>query len=169
MSCLLEGAQLTRKWSPGLEPHSWKVTFSHATALTSYLGLCFFPTTALSIKSCDFHAAENNKEHHTDAISSQHLILRRGQSFIITLNFRAPAHIFLSALKKVALIAQTGKCCGPRPPWGLGDLEGESLLSILSEDQGTNGPCSSWALSCPALSGKGYYENLQDNIHKKRC
>ncbi|XP_032758206.1 erythrocyte membrane protein band 4.2 [Rattus rattus] len=64
---------------------------------------------ALSIKSCDFHAAENNKEHHTDAISSQHLILRRGQSFIITLNFRAPAHIFLSALKKVALIAQTGE------------------------------------------------------------
>lgn len=64
---------------------------------------------ALSIKSCDFHAAENNKEHHTDAISSQHLILRRGQSFTITLNFRAPAHIFLSALKKVALIAQTGE------------------------------------------------------------
>lgn len=64
---------------------------------------------ALSIKSCDFHAAENNKEHHTDAISSQHLILRRGQSFTITLNFCAPAHIFLSALKKVALIAQTGE------------------------------------------------------------
>lgn len=64
---------------------------------------------ALSIKSCDFHAAENNKEHHTDAISSQHLILRRGQSFTITLNFRAPAHTFLSALKKVALIAQTGE------------------------------------------------------------
>lgn len=64
---------------------------------------------ALSIKSCDFHTAENNKEHHTDAISSQHLILRRGQSFTITLNFRAPAHIFLSALKKVALIAQTGE------------------------------------------------------------
>lgn len=64
---------------------------------------------ALSIKSCDFHTAENNKEHRTDAISSQHLILRRGQSFTITLNFRAPAHIFLSALKKVALIAQTGE------------------------------------------------------------
>uniref|UniRef100_A0A8C6N466 Erythrocyte membrane protein band 4.2 n=1 Tax=Mus spicilegus TaxID=10103 RepID=A0A8C6N466_MUSSI len=64
---------------------------------------------ALSIKSCDFHAAENNEEHHTKAISSQHLTLRRGQSFTITLNFRAPTHTFLSALKKVALIAQTGE------------------------------------------------------------
>lgn len=64
---------------------------------------------ALSIKSCDFHVAENNEEHHTSAISSQHLILRRGQSFTITLNFRAPTHKFLSALKKVALIAQTGE------------------------------------------------------------
>lgn len=64
---------------------------------------------ALSIKSCDFHTPENNKEHHTDAISTQHLILRRGQSFTITLNFHAPAHRFLSALKKVALIAQTGE------------------------------------------------------------
>nr|AAA62275.1 erythrocyte membrane protein band 4.2 [Mus musculus] len=64
---------------------------------------------ALSIKSCDFHAAENNEEHYTKAISSQHLTLRRGQSFTITLNFRAPTHTFLSALKKVALIAQTGE------------------------------------------------------------
>lgn len=108
------------------------------------------PTTALSIKSCDFHAAENNEEHHTKAISSQHLTLRRGQSFTITLNFRAPTHTFLSALKKVALIAQTGMCDRPRPLWGLGVLEGEFLPSILSEDQGTNGPSSSWTLSCPA-------------------
>lgn len=64
---------------------------------------------ALSIKSCDLHAAENNEKHHTDAISARHLILRRGQSFTITLNFRAPTHTFLSALKKVALIAQTGE------------------------------------------------------------
>ncbi|XP_051000990.1 protein 4.2 [Acomys russatus] len=64
---------------------------------------------ALSIKSCDFQVAENNEEHHTKAISSQHLILRRGQSFSVTLNFRAPVHTFLSALKKVALIAQTGE------------------------------------------------------------
>ncbi|EGV97219.1 Erythrocyte membrane protein band 4.2 [Cricetulus griseus] len=68
-----------------------------------------FPTTALGIKRCDLKAAENNEEHHTNAISSRHLVLRRGQSFTIILNFRAPVHKFLTALKKVALIAQTGE------------------------------------------------------------
>ncbi|KAL1785874.1 erythrocyte membrane band [Sigmodon hispidus] len=64
---------------------------------------------ALSIKSCDLQAAENNEEHHTKAISSRHLVLRRGQSFAITLTFHAPVHKFLTAQKKVALIAQTGE------------------------------------------------------------
>ncbi|XP_003498127.1 erythrocyte membrane protein band 4.2 [Cricetulus griseus] len=64
---------------------------------------------ALGIKRCDLKAAENNEEHHTNAISSRHLVLRRGQSFTIILNFRAPVHKFLTALKKVALIAQTGE------------------------------------------------------------
>ncbi|ERE70848.1 erythrocyte membrane protein band 4.2 [Cricetulus griseus] len=64
---------------------------------------------SLGIKRCDLKAAENNEEHHTNAISSRHLVLRRGQSFTIILNFRAPVHKFLTALKKVALIAQTGE------------------------------------------------------------
>ncbi|XP_006883028.1 PREDICTED: erythrocyte membrane protein band 4.2 [Elephantulus edwardii] len=64
---------------------------------------------ALAIKSCDLQAARNNEEHHTKAISSKKLILRRGQSFTITLHFRAPVHSFISTLKKVALIAQTGE------------------------------------------------------------
>nr|XP_006994124.2 protein 4.2 [Peromyscus maniculatus bairdii] len=64
---------------------------------------------ALGIKSCDLQAAENNEEHHTEAISSRHLVLRRGQSFTITLTFRFPVHGFLTALKRVTLIAQTGE------------------------------------------------------------
>ncbi|XP_008068132.1 erythrocyte membrane protein band 4.2 isoform X2 [Carlito syrichta] len=62
---------------------------------------------ALGIKSCDFQAARNNEEHHTKAISSRRLIVRRGQPFTIILHFRAPIRTFLPALKKVALIAQT--------------------------------------------------------------
>ncbi|XP_004421535.1 PREDICTED: erythrocyte membrane protein band 4.2 [Ceratotherium simum simum] len=61
---------------------------------------------ALGIKSCDFQAARNNEEHHTKAISSQRLIVRRGQPFAISMQFRAPVHKFL---KKVVLIAQTGE------------------------------------------------------------
>ncbi|XP_012504927.1 PREDICTED: erythrocyte membrane protein band 4.2 isoform X4 [Propithecus coquereli] len=62
---------------------------------------------ALSIKSCDFQAAGNNEEHHTKAISSRRLIVRRGQPFTIILRFRAPVRALLPALKKVNLIAQT--------------------------------------------------------------
>ncbi|XP_004861721.1 erythrocyte membrane protein band 4.2 isoform X1 [Heterocephalus glaber] len=62
----------------------------------------------LGIKSCDFQVAKNNEEHHTWAISSQRLIVRRGQSFTITLHFQSPVQPFLPALKKVALVAQTG-------------------------------------------------------------
>ncbi|XP_076983733.1 protein 4.2 isoform X2 [Tamandua tetradactyla] len=64
---------------------------------------------ALGIKSCDMQAARNNEEHHTKAISSQRLIVRRGQPFVIILHFRAPVHAFLPTLKKVALTARTGK------------------------------------------------------------
>lgn len=63
---------------------------------------------ALRIKSCDFQAARNNEEHHTKAISCRSLIVRRGQPFTIRLCFRTPVTRFGSALKKVALIAQTG-------------------------------------------------------------
>ncbi|XP_011796517.1 PREDICTED: erythrocyte membrane protein band 4.2 isoform X1 [Colobus angolensis palliatus] len=64
---------------------------------------------ALGIKSCDFQAARNNEEHHTKAFSSQRLFVRRGQPFTVILHFRAPVRAFLPALKKVALIAQTGE------------------------------------------------------------
>ncbi|XP_034516949.1 erythrocyte membrane protein band 4.2 isoform X1 [Ailuropoda melanoleuca] len=64
---------------------------------------------ALGIKNCDFQAAKNNEEHHTKAISSRHLIVRRGQPFTIILHFQAPVYAFTSTLKKVALIAQTGE------------------------------------------------------------
>ncbi|XP_012369300.1 erythrocyte membrane protein band 4.2 [Octodon degus] len=63
----------------------------------------------LGIKSCDLQVAKNNEEHHTQAISSQRLIVRRGQSFSITLHFKSPIRKFLSDLKKVALVAQTGE------------------------------------------------------------
>ncbi|XP_052039321.1 protein 4.2 [Apodemus sylvaticus] len=97
---------------------------------------------ALSIKSCDFHAAENNEDHHTEAISSRSLILRRGQSFTITLKLRAPTRAFLSALKKVALIAQTGeqpsktdKTQAIFPISSLGDQKGWSAAVKERDDQ----------------------------------
>ncbi|XP_036592284.1 protein 4.2 [Trichosurus vulpecula] len=64
---------------------------------------------ALRIKSCDLKVARNNEDHHTKEISSRRLVVRRGQPFTITLHIRPMVRGFLRALKKVTLVAQTGK------------------------------------------------------------
>ncbi|XP_068961969.1 protein 4.2 isoform X2 [Petaurus breviceps papuanus] len=64
---------------------------------------------ALYVNSCDLHVARNNEEHHTKEISSKRLIVRRGQPFTITLHIRPMVRGFLRVLKKVTLVAQTGK------------------------------------------------------------
>ncbi|XP_051833134.1 protein 4.2 [Antechinus flavipes] len=65
---------------------------------------------ALSIKSCDLQVAKNNEEHHTNKISSSRLIVRRGQPFTIILHLVCPqVRGFFKVLKKVALVAETGK------------------------------------------------------------
>ena len=110
LSYSLETAQLV-SWAKDLNPASLTsgslllLTLSHLPSLQDF----FLSTTGLGIKSCDFQAARNNAEHHTNDISSQRLIVRRGQPFTISLHFQAPVHTFLRALKKVALIAQTGE------------------------------------------------------------
>ncbi|XP_039935882.1 protein 4.2 [Hirundo rustica] len=62
----------------------------------------------LSIQKCDFMIPENNKNHHTEEISTERLIVRRGQPFTITLNFSAPVHNYLQQMKRTFLIIQTG-------------------------------------------------------------
>uniref|UniRef100_A0A2K5F2U5 Erythrocyte membrane protein band 4.2 n=1 Tax=Aotus nancymaae TaxID=37293 RepID=A0A2K5F2U5_AOTNA len=119
---------------------------------------------ALGIKSCDFQVARNNEEHHTKALSSRRLFVRRGQPFTIILHFRAPVHAFLPALKKVALTAQTddavflnneaqrreyllnqngliylgtADCIQPES-WDFGQFEGDVIdlsLRLLNEDK----------------------------------
>nr|XP_045013320.1 protein 4.2 [Jaculus jaculus] len=117
---------------------------------------------ALSIKSCDFQAAKNNEEHHTRAFSSQRLIVRRGQNFTLTLNFRTPVRTFLSTLKQVSFIAQTGeqhsktnKTEAKFPVSSLGDREGWSAAVEERDDL-------SWTVSVttPADAVIGHYSLL---------
>lgn len=118
LSDLLETAQLV-SWAKDLNPASLTsgslllLTLSHLPSLQDFI----LSTTGLGIKSCDFQAASNNAEHHTHDISSQRLIVRRGQPFTISLHFQAPVLTFLRALKKVALIAQTGEWDWPQLLW----------------------------------------------------
>ncbi|NXB18490.1 EPB42 protein, partial [Rhagologus leucostigma] len=62
----------------------------------------------LSTKKCDFMIPENNKNHHTEEISTKRLIVRRGQPFTITVSFSAPIHNYLQQMKRTFLIVQTG-------------------------------------------------------------
>ncbi|XP_040476449.1 protein 4.2 isoform X2 [Ursus maritimus] len=125
---------------------------------------------ALGIKNCDFQAAKNNEEHHTKAISSRHLIVRRGQPFTIILHFQAPVYAFTSTLKKVALIAQTGehpskanKTQAIFPISRLGDQKWWNAAVEDREDQ-------SWTISVTAPTDAiiGRYSLLLQVLGKKQ-
>nr|XP_019580941.1 PREDICTED: erythrocyte membrane protein band 4.2 [Rhinolophus sinicus] len=117
---------------------------------------------ALGIKSCDFQAARNNEEHHTKDISSRRLIVRRGQPFSIRLHFRAPVHAFLPALKKVALITQTGeqpsKANGTQATFPISSLGDQKWWSAMVEERDTQ----SWTISVttPSDAVIGHYSLL---------
>ncbi|NXG72074.1 EPB42 protein, partial [Baryphthengus martii] len=62
----------------------------------------------LSIKKCDFKITMNNNSHHTEEISNERLMVRRGQPFTITVSFSTPIHSYLQQLKRTFLVVQTG-------------------------------------------------------------
>ncbi|XP_037691350.1 protein 4.2 [Choloepus didactylus] len=124
---------------------------------------------AFSIKTCDFQAARNNEEHHTKAISSQRLIVRRGQPFTIILHFQAPVHAFLPTLKKMALIAKTGdqpsvanRTQATFPISSLGDRKGWS--AAVEE---TDAQCWTISMTTPADAVIGHYSLLLQVSSKK--
>lgn len=55
----------------------------------------------------------NNNNHHTEEISTERLIVRRGQPFVITVNFSSPIHNYLKQLKRIFLSVQTGNITKP--------------------------------------------------------
>uniref|UniRef100_A0A287BJX0 Protein 4.2 n=1 Tax=Sus scrofa TaxID=9823 RepID=A0A287BJX0_PIG len=128
-------------------------------------------TTGLGIKCCDFQAARNNAEHHTQDISSQRLTVRRGQPFTISLHFQAPVHTFLSTMKKIVLVAQTGE----QPSQdnrtqatfsisSLGDAKSWSARVKERDDQ-------SWTISVttPADAVIGHYSLLLQASGREQC
>ncbi|XP_050923093.1 protein-glutamine gamma-glutamyltransferase 2 [Lates calcarifer] len=59
---------------------------------------------ANTIKSVDFHCRSNNTAHYTIEISTKELIVRRGQSFLLTLNMTQP----FNATDTLVLTVETG-------------------------------------------------------------
>ncbi|NXG21578.1 EPB42 protein, partial [Grallaria varia] len=109
----------------------------------------------LSVKKCDFKIPMNNNNHHTGEISTERLIVRRGQPFTITVNFSAPIHNYLQQMKRTFLIAQTDEIQTEFPISSLGDKKQWS--AALEEQE----PCF-WTLcvNTPANAPIGQYTLL---------
>ncbi len=56
--------------------------------------ILFFPAEQLLIKDIELHKDENRRAHHTDKYEHSNLIVRRGQSFDVTLTFNRAYEAF---------------------------------------------------------------------------
>ncbi|NXC74462.1 EPB42 protein, partial [Anhinga anhinga] len=118
--------------------------------------------TGLSIKKCDFKITMNNSNHHTEEISTERLVVRRGQPFTITVSFSAPIHSYLQQLKRTFLIVQTGshpsKADGTQTKFAISSLGDQKQWSAALEEQD---PCF-WtiAVNTPANAPIGQYTLL---------
>ncbi|XP_042320671.1 protein 4.2-like [Sceloporus undulatus] len=63
---------------------------------------------ALQVKRCHFQPAQNNQAHRTASISTERLVVRRGQPFTLTIHFAkpVPAGQWSKVLKATTLMAQ---------------------------------------------------------------
>uniref|UniRef100_A0A3Q1CYW5 Transglutaminase N-terminal domain-containing protein n=1 Tax=Amphiprion ocellaris TaxID=80972 RepID=A0A3Q1CYW5_AMPOC len=69
--------------------------------------VCFFSLFKSVFGGVDFHSVDNNKEHHTDEVSQERLVVRRGQNFKMTLTLMQS---FNPELQQLVLTAKTGHC-----------------------------------------------------------
>ncbi|NWW77227.1 EPB42 protein, partial [Climacteris rufus] len=118
--------------------------------------------TGLSIKKCDFEIQKNNKNHHTEEISTERLMVRRGQPFIITVSFSAPVNNYLQQMKRTFLIVQTGSHTSRadeiQTEFPISSLGDQKQWSAALEEQDPN----FWTLSVntPANAPIGQYTLL---------
>ncbi|NXV83049.1 EPB42 protein, partial [Atlantisia rogersi] len=124
--------------------------------------------TGLSFKKCNLRITMNNNNHHTQEISTERLVVRRGQPFTITVSFSAPLHSYLKQLKRTFLIAQTGQ--NPSKPDGtqiefpISGLGDQRQWSAALEEQD---PCF-WTITvkAPANAPIGQYALF---LHAPKC
>ncbi|NXD84434.1 EPB42 protein, partial [Halcyon senegalensis] len=95
--------------------------------------------TGLSIKKCDFKITMNNNNHHTEEISKERLMVRRGQPFTITVSFSTPVHSYRQQLKRTFLTVQTGshpsKANGTQIEFPISSLGDQKQWSAALEEQ----------------------------------
>ncbi|XP_004466777.2 protein-glutamine gamma-glutamyltransferase 5 [Dasypus novemcinctus] len=95
---------------------------------------CSFVNTGLEVALTDFQSSWNNVRHHTEEMSSERLLVRRGQPFNITLYFRNRA--FQPGLDNIIFVVEMG----PLPELAKG------TRAVFSLDASRGGP-NSWMAS----------------------
>ncbi|NWV10819.1 EPB42 protein, partial [Ptilonorhynchus violaceus] len=116
----------------------------------------------LSIRKCDFMIPMNNKNHHTEEIGTERLMVRRGQPFTITVSFSAPIPNYLQQMKRTFLIVQTGshpsRADEIQTEFPISSLGDQKQWSAALEEQDPN----FWTLSVntPANAPIGQYTLL---------
>ncbi|XP_006831948.1 PREDICTED: protein-glutamine gamma-glutamyltransferase Z [Chrysochloris asiatica] len=85
------------------------------------------PVAVLELTSADLQTPRNNKEHHTLEMGLKRLIVRRGQAFVIVLNFNRS---FRPQFDNISFVAETG----PEPM----ELLGTRATFVLTQVQHGN-------------------------------
>ncbi|NWV22231.1 EPB42 protein, partial [Origma solitaria] len=131
--------------------------------------------TGLSIKKCDFEIQKNNKNHHTEEISTDMLIVRRGQPFTVTVTFSTPIHNYLQQMKKTFLIVQTGShpseaneiqtefpisSLGDQKQWSAAVEEEDPNFWTLSVNTPANAPIGQYTLLLRASKSSHFLGNF---------
>lgn len=95
---------------------------------------------ALEIAHCDLQSHKNNALHHTEEISDNRLILRRGQPFLIALQFKARG--FQAGTDNIAFSVETGpwpdEASGTKAVFRLGQALIRRVWSAAVESNGHN-------------------------------
>ncbi|XP_074091333.1 protein-glutamine gamma-glutamyltransferase 5 [Macrotis lagotis] len=111
----------------------------------------------LEVSVSDFQFYQNNVQHHTEEISFQRLIVRRGQPFFITLYFKNRG--FQSDLDKIIFITETGPkpdlSMGTRAVFSIGEPNFKSPWIALIKSNGAN--FLEVSLCAPPMAAVGQY------------
>ncbi|XP_019500459.1 PREDICTED: protein-glutamine gamma-glutamyltransferase 5 [Hipposideros armiger] len=111
----------------------------------------------LELSVTDFQSSWNNMWHHTEEISSDRLLVRRGQAFNITLYFKNRG--FQPGLDNIIFVVETGLlpdlAKGTRAVFSLADRGGPSLwMASLETNKATSLEVS---LCAPPMAAVGQY------------
>ncbi|XP_063003555.1 protein-glutamine gamma-glutamyltransferase 2 [Elgaria multicarinata webbii] len=116
----------------------------------------------LQLGTCDLECEHNNRDHRTSETGCQHLVIRRGQPFMVTLHFAGRA--YQEGVDTLTFTVETGPCpiesSGTKSPFPLSCTLEEATWSSAVESQ--DGASLSVTISSPPDARIGRYRLTMD-------